>query len=244
MRAVNLIPVDQRGGGGLAAGRSQGGAYAVLALVAVLALFTFLYGSARHAISSRRAQAASIAAQTQQAQALAAQLTAYTSFLSLREQRVQAVSQLAQSRFDWARAFHELGRVLPHEASVNSLAGTIGSQTSTAGSTTAATSSTAVTSATPPGSIPIFTVSGCATTQTQVAQTLNRLRLIEGVKDVSLQSSTQSVGSSGSSATGGCPAKAASFTAVITFAPLPAVSSSSATTTTASTSPSSGGAGG
>ena len=38
-----------------------------------------------------------------------------------------------------------------------------------------------VTSATPPGSVPTFTLSGCATSQTEVAQTLNRLRLMDGV---------------------------------------------------------------
>ena len=34
MRAVNLIPAGQRSGASVGAGRSQGGAYAVLALLA------------------------------------------------------------------------------------------------------------------------------------------------------------------------------------------------------------------
>ncbi len=138
MRAVNLIPVEQRGGSGPAAGRSEGGAYAVLVLMGGLALLALLYGTARHEISSRRAKAASLAAQTQRAQAMAAQLAPYTSFLALREQRVQAVSELAQSRFDWAHAFHELGRVLPHDASITSLSGTVGS---TGGSSSSSASS-------------------------------------------------------------------------------------------------------
>ena len=35
--------------------------------------------------------------------------------------------QLVNSRFDWAGAFHELGRVLPSNVSLTSLSGTVGS---------------------------------------------------------------------------------------------------------------------
>ena len=53
-----------------------------------------------------------------------------------------------------------------------------------------AASATTVTSATPPGSVPTFTLAGCATSQPAVALTLERLRLIDGVREVTLQSST------------------------------------------------------
>ncbi len=46
-------------------------------------------------------------------------------------------------------------------------------------------------SATPAGSVPTFTLAGCATSQAMVALTLTRLRLIDGVSEVTLQSSTQ-----------------------------------------------------
>ncbi len=63
-----------------------------------------------------RTQAAALTAQAQQAQAAAEQLAPYTSFIALREQRMQAVDALVDSRFDWAHAFHEFGRVLPAQA--------------------------------------------------------------------------------------------------------------------------------
>lgn len=237
MRAVNLIPVEQRGSGP-AAGRSQGGAYAVVVLLAGLALLVLLYGTARHQISSRSAQAASLAVQIQQAQANASQLAPYTTFLAMREQRQQAVSELARSRFDWARAFHELGRVLPSEVSITTLDGTIGSASGGTVTTpgVAAASGSAVTSATPPGSVPVVTLTGCAKSQSVVAQMLNRLRLIEGVSAVTLQSSTQANGGSGG---GGCPPDAPAFAVQVTFDPLPAVSS----TSTAAATTSKGGAG-
>ncbi len=229
MRAVNLVPVDQRGGSGPAAGRSEGGAYAVLVLLAGVAGLALLYGTARHEVSSRRAKAATLVAETQQAQAEAAQLAPYTSFLAMREQRVQAVSELAQSRFDWAYAFHELGRVLPKDASISSLSGTVGSAGgSTSSSSSAATSTATVASATPPGSVPIFSLSGCATSQAEVAQTLNRLRLMNGVSSVTLQSSTKATGNAGGGGSGGCFGADPAFSVTIEFDPLPAVSGASA----------------
>jgi Tfp pilus assembly protein PilN len=244
MRAVNLIPADQRGGSAIGAGRSEGAAYAVLGLLAALALMALLYGMADHQISSRRARVATLTAQAQAAQARATELAPYTSFMALREQRMQAVSDLVDSRFDWAHAFHELGRVLPRQATISALTGTIGAASAAAppataappaaagaGASTAATS-TPVTSATPPGSVPSFTLSGCATSQSAVALTLDRLRLIDGVSEVTLQSSTKAGGTGGSGG-GGCSGSDAVFAVQVSFDPLPAVS-----TTGSSTSPS------
>jgi hypothetical protein len=241
MRAVNLIPAEQRSGASVGVGRSQGGAYAVLVLAAGLAGFALLYGSAHHQITKRRDQAASINAQAQQAQAEDERLAPYTSFIALREQRTQAVETLVDSRFDWAHVFHEFGRVLPTQASITSLSGTIASTSSTpaaSGSTSAspgaagAASSSAVASSTPPGSVPTFTLAGCATSQPVVALTLERLRLIDGVKEVTLQSSAFS--SSGGGASGGCPAHDPAFAATVIFSPLPSVSAVAAATKTVS----------
>jgi type II secretory pathway pseudopilin PulG len=262
MRAFNLIPAEQRSGGAsLGAGRSHGAAYAVLGVLGVLAVFALLYGVANHQVSSRQAQVSSLTAQVQQAQAQAAQLTPYTSFAALREQRTKAVSDLVDSRFDWAHAVHELGRVLPPGTSIASLTGTIGA-TATASASPApaapaapgaapaapgaapaapgaapaapgAATAAAVTSATPPGSVPQFTLSGCATSQSEVALTLNRLRLIDGVSEVTLQSSTKGGGSGGSGASG-CSSKDPVFTVQVAFAPLPAAAALSSLTRTAS----------
>jgi hypothetical protein len=228
VRAVNLIPDDQRAGAGGAAGRSDGAAYAVLALVGGFALLALLYGLAHRQVSSRRAQVASLGARAQQAQVAASGLAPYTNFVALREEREHAVSQLVDSRFDWAHAFHELGRVLPLSASISSIAGTVGSGAASGGASAppaskapAGPGSSAV-SATPPGSVPQFTLSGCATNQSEVALTLNRLRLIDGVGEVTLQSSTKlNAGVPSSGAIGQCPPGGPAFTILLTFAPLP-----------------------
>lgn len=238
MRAVNLIPSDSRSGSAPGAGRSGGGAYAVLAVLGGLAVLALLYGMAHHQISSRRGEAASLSARAQRAQTEASQLAPYTSFIALREQRMQAVSDLVDARFDWAHAFHELGRVLPRDASITSLDGTVGAASTKSGAAApaapaapssasagaSAPAAAAVTSATPPGSVPVFTLTGCATSQSEVALTLTRLRLIDGVSEVTLQSSTKSsssAGSAGASPSGSCEGGDAAFSIQITFAALP-----------------------
>jgi hypothetical protein len=247
MRAVNLIPSESRSGAGPGVGRSGGGAYAVLSVLGGLAILALLYGIAHHQVSSRRAQAASLTARAQSAQAQAAQLAPYTSFTALRQQRLQAVSDLVDARFDWAHAFHELGRVLPRDASITSLDGTVGlapgssaagpstsgastppaaaAASSSPASATGAGAGAAATSATPPGSVPTFTLSGCATSQQEVALTLQRLRLIDGVSEVTLQSSTKSAtgasAGASSSGSGNCNGNQPMFTMHITFDPLP-----------------------
>jgi Tfp pilus assembly protein PilN len=241
MRAVNLLPVEQRPGQSVGAGRSQGGAYAVLATVGGLALMAFLYGEAKHEVSSRRAQAAAVTQQAHQAQADAERLAPYTSFIALRNQRMQDVETLVDSRFDWAHVLHEFGRILPAQASISSLTGTIGSSgasssvaaapASTASTpVTSATSSSSVSSATPTGSVPTFTLAGCATSQAAVALTLERLRLIDGVKEVTLQSATEGNAGSGVAAGGGCSGRDSSFSAQVAFDPLPSAAAVSTAT--------------
>jgi Tfp pilus assembly protein PilN len=220
MRAVNLLPADQRGGASRSASRSGGGAYAVLVLIGGLALLAVLYGTARHHVSGSKAKLAALEVKVQRAQAETSSLAPYTSFVALREQRVQAVSQLVNSRFDWAHAVHELGRVLPSGVSISSFGGTVGTaKGSTASASSAA--SAGVSSSTPSGSVPTVTLSGCAKSQSTVAVTLDRLRLMDGVSAVSLQSSTKSGGSGGGGGTGGCPGSDPAFNVQVNFDALP-----------------------
>jgi len=240
MRAVNLIPPDQRGGGSVGAGRSGGAAYAVLALLLGFAVLAVAYGKASRTVSSEQSKAAELTARAQQDNAAAEALAPYTSFASLRQERESAVNQLVDTRFDWAHAFHELGRVLSNQTSISSLSGQIGGTESATATATpppaasapaspaaggaAAASASTVSSSTPAGSVPTFSLQGCASSQTAVAQMLQRLRLIDGVKEVTLQSSTKSGGGSSSSASGNCPEGSPVFSVTITFEPLPSAS--------------------
>jgi Tfp pilus assembly protein PilN len=239
MRAVNLIPGEQRQGAGSITGRSGGGALIVLGLIAGLAALVLMYGSAHHQISSQNGQVASLTALANAIQARTGRLTPYTSFVSMANQRRQTVAQLVQARFDWSHALHELGRVLPAGTALGSLHGAVGAAGQTPSSSTAATAAVGATpaSSTPPGSTPVFTITGCATSQSVVAQTLQRLRLMDGASEVQLQSSSKSgsasTSSSSSSSGGGCPSSDASFSVQVLFAGLPAGPAPSVSTGTA-----------
>lgn len=240
MKAVNLIPGEQRqGAGGLSdlTGRSGGAALIVLGVVVGLAVMIAMYGSAHHSISSQNGEVAQIKAETSVVEARAGRLTPYANFVSMADQRTETVAQLVQARFDWSHALHELGRVLPAGTSLSALHGTVGaSTTSSSSSSSSAAASSTPASSTPPGSTPVFTLTGCATSQSVVAQALQRLRLMDGSSEVQLQSSTKaetggaSGGSGGSGATGSCSGNDPSFTTQVTFVGLPVAPATSVPT--------------
>lgn len=236
MKAVNLIPVERRVGAGVGLGRSQGGAYAVIALVGVLALLLFVYGKASHQISSDNSQAAKVTSEAEQARSDAGALARYNGLIAQSEARTTAAESLMDQRFDWSHALHELSRVLPSGVSIASLAGTTAaaeeskketSKSSGSSASGSASGSSSVSSATPAGTVPSVVLTGCANSQTVVAETLQRMRLITGVKEAQLSSSVSSSGSNNGSTT--CPAPNPTFTVSVTFEPLPASIPSGAT---------------
>jgi Tfp pilus assembly protein PilN len=230
VRAVNLIPAEQRVHTGGLANRSEGVAHIVLGTIAALAVLALLYGSASHQVSSKESEASRLEEQAQTAQQQASGLAQYKSFVALRDAREQAIVGLINSRFDWAHSLNEIGRVLPPGSTVNSLQGAAGT-TGKTGSSSSSSSSSAkasagtVASATPAGTTPTLTITGCATSQSTVALLLNRLRLMDGVSNVELHSSVKTVSTSSGtpntfSATS-CPSHDPLYQVQVTFAPLP-----------------------
>ena len=111
----------------------------------------------------------------------------------MREQRTQAVTALVDTRFDWAHVFHEIGRVLPDGVSISSLTvtvGTAGSGSSSSSSSSSASAGASVASATPPGSVPTSR-SAAARSHSRKFGMLTRLRQMDGVSQVTLQSSVK-----------------------------------------------------
>jgi Tfp pilus assembly protein PilN len=230
MRAVNLIPGEQRSGGSVGAGRSGGAAYAVLALLLGFAVLAVAYGKASRTVSKDESKASSLSAQAARDKAAAERLAPYTSFVALRKAREEAVTSLVDQRFDWAHAMHELGRVLTAQVSITSLSGQVGNAEAPTASTSSSSSAktASVSSATPAGAVPSFQLSGCARSQKAVAQMLQRLRLIDGVAEVTLQSSTRGSSGGAGATGGGCPPNAPVFSVSVAYEPLPAPSEAAA----------------
>ncbi len=233
MKAVNLIPAEQRERVSGYANRSHGVAYVVLGVLAGLALMALLYGVARHSVGSKQAEAAKLQQEAQQVQSQATSLSPYKTFISIRESREKTVRELVDSRFDWAHMLSEVGRVLPVGVSIGSMEGCVNQPSTTGGAETSCSSGAAsakaaasgsIASATPPGSVPHFTITGCALSQSLVARTLTDLKLMDGAKEVELASAAKT-GTSGASGGGGaganCPKGNVSYSLRVSFQPLP-----------------------
>ncbi len=182
MRAVNLIPTDQQRGASGVAGKSGGGAYILLGALALIVVLAASYVVTGKSVSEKKATLADLTQQATAAEAKSASLTSYTRFASIRAKRVETVSQLAASRFDWAHALREVSRVLPENAWLTTLT---------------ATTSTSVNVGTGGGTlrsaldVPAIQLQGCTTSQASVAKLIARLRLVDGVQRVSLEDSTK-----------------------------------------------------
>lgn len=199
MKAVNLIPADERRGAGGAAGRTGGAAYILIgALVLVVGLLA-AYATTNRSINDKRAQLARVEASAAASEAEAARLAPYSRFAALRTARVATVSAIAKSRFDWAHAMHELGRTLPRDITLTGLRGTVSNGVTVQGGPTVPLR-TAL-------DVPALELTGCAPGQASIPPMLASLRRIDGARRVSLQQSVYQASTSGAGSgdSGGVP---------------------------------------
>lgn len=234
MRAVNLIPTEERSGAGGAAGRSGGAAYVLLAVLGLLVVMAAGYAMAGKTVKSRTNELTSVRSQADAAEATATGLAAYTQFADMRTKRVQTVRSIADSRFDWSRSMHEIARVIPSNVWLTSLSGTVTSGSKSAGGGGSSTGALRGALA-----LPAVEIVGCTTSQNNVARMMARMRLIEGVERVSLgsaekSSSGSSTGSDGASTgtSGDCRGSSSEFPKfeMVVFFTAPATPSAAATT--------------
>jgi len=217
VRSINLIPAEQRRGAGGLAGRAGGASYVVVGALAVFVLMGVFYAIAIGQASSRKHDLAQVTAQTNNTQVRAAALDPYVQFATIRQQRQQAITALATSRFDWADAMDQIARSLPTDVTLATLVGTGGP-----GAANSLATPAPVTPAAPAGlsATPAVTLTGCATTHSEVATVLVDLNRVAGVAGVSLTSSTKPAPAAGSKVPGavatGC--HGATFNATLTYA--------------------------
>ena len=191
MRAVNLVPSEQRGGGN----RTGVAVYVFLGVLGAIAVGLAALVLTNNQIDHRRAELTKAQVKATAAEAEAKALKPYSDFATLRKNRVETVESLAKSRFDWPRVLHDLSRAMPHSAWVQSFNGTVTPGASAGGGSGGSGLRGAL-------AVPAVELSGCATSQTEVARMMTRLRLIEGVTRVSLGSSQKADSSGGAGSTG------------------------------------------
>ncbi len=166
------------------------------ALVLLVGLVSALSLSDRE-IGTKRAELATVQAQAADLRSAAARLDGYEQFAALRERRVQTVASIAGSRFDWAHALRELSRVTSAEAWLTSVTGTVSPEVSVTGG-----GGSALRGALP---LPALELKGCTRSQDAVARMMSRLRQVDGVERVSLESSEKAgAGTGGGGPSGDC----------------------------------------
>ena len=202
MRAVNLVPDDERVGN---RGRSGGAVYVLLGALALLVLLVGVVTLQRQGLEDKRTELATAQATAAQREASAASLGSFTQFAALRATRVETVRSLASSRFDWSHALREIARVIPPDVWLTSLQGTVVPgvtlKTGGAGDTSALRATSAA---------PAIEMVGCTTGQDSVARMMGRMRLVDGVDRASLQSSVKGAETTPTAAASGDQASSAS----------------------------------
>jgi len=226
MRAVNLIPAEERRGGGGAGGRSGGGAHVLLAALALLVALVGVYTVSGREIKTKEAELSAAQVQLADLQAAAARLQGYEQFAALRERRVQTVASIAGSRFDWSHSLRELSRVTSSEVWLTAVTGTVAPGVGVEGG-----GGGGLREALP---LPALELSGCTVSQDAVARMMSRLRQVDGVERVSLSSSEKAqVGAGGGGPGGDCRAGSAKYPqfqmVVFLSAPTPATTPGAAT---------------
>jgi Tfp pilus assembly protein PilN len=201
MKAVNLIPPEQRRGAGGLAGRTGGIAYVVIGALVVIVALGVVYAVAVHDVAKHKAALARLTDKADAIQAQIGSLEPYQAFASLTQSRLSSVVSLAAQRFDWPLAMQQVARSLPSNVTLTTLSGTAtgggANGTTGAGGSTGLTgvsgSASTVTAAS--GAIvnaPTLSVAGCAigslsAAQDTVATTLATFRRLTGVTGATVQ---------------------------------------------------------
>ena len=202
MKAVNLLPDSGRRAGTAGGGTTS---YVVLGVLGVvLALVTAVTLTGKQ-VADKQAELERTRTEATAAETRAGKLTKYTAFADLREKRVQTVTSLAQSRFDWSQTLHEVSRTIPAGTSLLSLKGTVQPGVTVEGD------SDPLRSALP---VPAIELRGCTRSQKAVAGMMTSMRRIEGVQRVSLSSSEKVETTSDD---GGCPSGDPAFSMTVFF---------------------------
>jgi Tfp pilus assembly protein PilN len=183
----------------------------VIGLLAIAVAMVTLYVLSNNTVSQRKAQLAGLNEQVSRMQAQVSRLQSYEKFEKLAQARETTVKQIASGRFDWQAALSDLSKVVPTNTKLQSLNASV--SPSSGGGNGALRGAI---------NAPAFSLQGCTQTQDDVAQLMSRLRVMNGVSRVSLESSTAasptSASSTASAGTGSCAGP--TFNMVVFFQPL------------------------
>jgi Tfp pilus assembly protein PilN len=215
VRPVNLIPQEQRRR--TPADGSGKGAYGVLGMLAVLLVMAVAYVLTANTVTDRKNQADEARVEAEQLEAKAQSKGDFSAFEQIAQTRVQSVTGVAATRFDWERFMRELSRVMPAGSWLISADASVTGETA-GGATTGATAPAADGTATGPSAL----LTGCTPKHSDVARMMVRLRQLHRVTDVELRQSSREDGAE--AATVDNCGTVTAFDIAVTFSPTAPVS--------------------
>lgn len=203
MRAMNLLPVEERGGQraagvGATSTLTVNHAIAGAGTVVVVGLVGLWAVTKHDTAAARDAEATAVAASAAD-QAQVNRLAPVVAFDARRQARETAVTQLASGRTDWAMVLRATAGALPSNVTIT----TLKLAAADAAGATATTTSTAPAGLAGSGSV---TLTVCADTQPRVATTLRRFRALPQVEDVALSQTSRAQSAAGSGGSAGAGA--------------------------------------
>ena len=184
MNAVNLIPSDLRRAGSGGGSGSAGRAYALLVALALAIALVGVWAVTVRQVKDREAQLARLNAEAAAAERQAGNLAAYEAVVKAAEKRRASVVTLMDQRVDWSDALEDVSRTIPSNVWVSQMAATATPAVTVEGGPSLTQRAT--------HSGPAIELSGCTTSQGEVARLMARLRAMKGVSGVSLSASEKS----------------------------------------------------
>jgi Tfp pilus assembly protein PilN len=212
MKAVNLIPNDQRRAQG--SGAQAGSSYIVIGVLVTLLVMVAGYVLTSNKVTQDKNDAAAAKAEADSLEAEIAQRGAFTNFSQIKETRLASVSGVAETRFDWERLMRELSRVMPSGSWLQTTDASVTGEVAGAEASTAPVAGTAVVPQ------PKVNLVGCTPDQSDVAGMMVRLRQLHRVSDVELNQSSTQLGASGEASVDSC-GRNYQFDLLVTFSPTP-----------------------
>ena len=180
MKAVNLIPPDLRRQSGTA-GATGPAVYVLLGALTVALIIVAAWAVVGRSVKQTENDLERVRAEATAAEHRAGQLKPYAQFREMRVKRVETVTSLSRSRFNWPFALREVSRVLPDDVWLTGVTGTVAPGVQLEDNATGATSGLRSQL-----NSPALEMIGCADDQEAVARYLARLRSIQGVTRVTL----------------------------------------------------------
>jgi Tfp pilus assembly protein PilN len=216
VRAVNLIPADQRRRSPQD-GSGKGG-YVALGVLALLLAMVVGYVLTSNTVTERENKTEAARVEADRLEAQAAQKGNFSDFATIAKTRMQSVAGVAATRFDWERFMRELSRVMPAGSWLQTADASTTGDTAPAGTDGAQ----APTGAAGTGG-PSANLIGCTPDQSDAARLMVRLRQLHRVEEVELGSSTKEDDSTGQAGVDSCGG-AYKFDVTLKFSPAPPAS--------------------